>query len=218
MKRFLKFSLVLVGLALVTGCATTPKKDYTAFNEAKPASILILPPLNSSLEVNAPYGVVAQASQPIAEAGYYVPPVAVVYETLRQNGLDDPGQIHALSIKKLHEIFGTDAVLYLDVKQYGASYRVLNSVSTVEVEAELVSSYTGETLWTGSQAVADSSGGSGNFLIDLISAAITQVTSNLTDKSFDLALYTNAALFSPVAPAGGLIYGPRSSAFVNYQP
>ena len=207
----IKRCLFLVSMVLLTlsGCAVEPPKDYTAFKANRPASILILPPLNSSLEVNAPFGVLAQATMPIAEAGYYVFPVALVYETFKQNGLSSPADIHQVPLDKLREIFGADAVLYLDVKQYGTSYAVFASNTTVGVEATLVSAHTGETLWTGQKTVVDGgSSGSGGILGLLIEAIVNQIANTLTDRSFGVAATTNILLFSP-AVEGGLITGPR---------
>ncbi len=46
-----------------------------------------MPPLNQTPEVNASAGVLAQVTMPLAEAGYYVLPVAVTNETFKQNGM-----------------------------------------------------------------------------------------------------------------------------------
>ena len=66
-------------LAALTACASPPKPyDYTAFKEAKPASLLVLPPVNDTPDVNATYGVLSNLSMPLGEAGYYVLPVSLV--------------------------------------------------------------------------------------------------------------------------------------------
>ncbi|WP_222102604.1 GNA1162 family protein [Gilliamella apicola] len=39
--------------------------DYTAFKESKPASILVLLPVNHSNEINARYGVLSQVTLPL---------------------------------------------------------------------------------------------------------------------------------------------------------
>eukprot|EP01036_Dinobryon_divergens_P052187 gene52187-69820_t len=65
-------------------------------------------------------------------------PVAVVGETFKQNGLTNAADIHAVDIKKLDEIFGADAALYVTISNYGATYTVLNSVVVVSVDAKLV--------------------------------------------------------------------------------
>ena len=43
-----------------------------------PRSILVLPPINESMDVNVTYSWLTTASQPIAEKGFYVYPVAVM--------------------------------------------------------------------------------------------------------------------------------------------
>ena len=80
-------TLALAMTVALTGCATTAPYDYAALRASKPASILVMPALNQSPEVNAPAGVLSQITLPLAEAGYYVLPVAVTEEMFRQNGI-----------------------------------------------------------------------------------------------------------------------------------
>ncbi|MDP1142637.1 GNA1162 family protein, partial [Klebsiella pneumoniae] len=80
---------------------------------------LVLPPLNESPEVQASYSLVSQVTYPLAEAGYYVLPIALVDETFRQNGLTTANDIQAVPPTKLHDIFGADAALYITVTEYG---------------------------------------------------------------------------------------------------
>src|SRR4051812_42497023 len=127
MKRILKLAGVIVPALLVVGCATQKKAgyDYTAFKAAKPRSILVLPPLNNTPEVNAGNSFYAQVTYPLAEAGYYVLPVGLVNETFRQNGLTTAADIHAVDASKLKEIFGADAAMYVDITRYGSTYTVI---------------------------------------------------------------------------------------------
>ena len=120
MMKSLRIAL-LAAVALLAGCAGPQRNvDYTAFRESKPVSILVLPPLNSSVDAAATAAVLSQATLPLAESGYYVVPVGVMEETFRQNGLTTAEDIHELPASRLREIFGADAALYLTVKQYGA--------------------------------------------------------------------------------------------------
>ena len=80
----------------------------------------------------------SQTTAPLAESGYYVFPVTLVDESFKQNGLTMPADIHAVPINKLREIFGADAALYINVKQYGTSYAVISSETRVTAEARLV--------------------------------------------------------------------------------
>lgn len=203
----------LVALAaLLTGCVAPPQKhvDYTAFRESKPASILVLPPLNTSVDVAATSAVLSQATRPLAESGYYVIPVGVMEETFKQNGLTSPDDIHELPAVKLREIFGADAALYMTVKQYGSSYAVLSSTVTVSIDAELLDLRNGAKLWRGSKQVVHANNNSNGGLIGmLVQAVVDQVINNLTDRSYSVAGMTNNLLLSAGTP-GGILYGPRS--------
>lgn len=209
-----RIALSLATLCLASqlvGCAAPKSYDHTAMRQAKPRSVLVLPPVSESVEVAASPSVLAQSTRPLAEAGYYVIPVTLMDETFRQNGLTQPEDIHGVDLPKLREIFGADAVMYLTVKQYGAKYFVIGSETVVEVQARLLDSRTGTLLWQG-QARASSEEGKNNnnasLLGMLISAALQQVVSNVTEQSHSLAGVANQRLVGLGTPAG-LIAGPR---------
>ncbi|MYM98575.1 DUF799 domain-containing protein [Duganella vulcania] len=218
LNRFLKLAVCLLPAALIVGCAT-PKApyDYTAFKAAKPRSIVVLPPLNNSPEVNAGNSFYAQVTYPLAEAGYYVLPVALVSETFKQNGLTSPADIHAVDAKKLSEIFGADAAMYVTITNYGASYTVVNSVVTVSAQAKLVDLKTGNVLWTGTASASNNEGGnnSGGGLIGaLVAAAVKQIINSTTDASHPVAGVASARLLS-AGGSNGLLYGPRSENYLK---
>ena len=198
---------------VMAGCASTNSPmDYSAFKQSNPASILVLPPINHSTEVLAPYGVLANVTVPLAEAGYYVFPVALVDETFKNNGLTVAEDIHAVPAKKLNEIFGADAVMYIEVQEYGTSYAVLSSDTVVVVQAKLVDSKTNEILWQGNARAASSeqNGGNGGGIVGmLVEAAVTQIMETAMDTGFEIAATASARLLSPQA-RNGLLYGPRS--------
>lgn len=205
--------LTLALTLVVTGCTTnkTPPADYSAFKESKPRSILVLPPVNKSPDVNATHGFLSNVTRPLAESGYYVFPVAVVEETFKQNGATNPDDINAIPLKKLHDIFGADAVMYITITDYGTSYQVISSDTRVIASARLVDSRTGKELWTGVASASSNEGqtnNNGGLLGMVINAAITQIAHSATDKAYDVAGIASARLFSP-GPRG-LLYGPRS--------
>ncbi|MEF9481161.1 MULTISPECIES: DUF799 domain-containing protein [unclassified Ralstonia] len=212
-KRFLKLFAAASVVTLMAGCAVPTKNvDYAAFKASKPRSIVVLPPLNESPDVGATYGMLSQVTVPLAEAGYYVLPVALVDETFRQNGLNTAGDIHGVPVAKLHDIFGADAALYITVTQYGSKYMVVSSATVVSADAKLVDLKSGQTLWTGHASASNNEGGnnSGGGLIGmLVSAAVNQIIANVTDQGYKVAGTTSARLLSAGQP-GGLLYGPRS--------
>lgn len=210
-KHIKTFCAVLVAL-LATGCATQQKPfDYAEFKQARPASILVLPPLNSSQEVIAPYGMLSQATLPLAESGYYVVPVALAEETFKQNGLATPADIHQVPAAKLREIFGADAALYMEVKSYGTSYRVVNSTTVVTADAKLVDLRSGKVLWEGSASASSAEGQQNqNGLVGmLVSAVVNQIIGTMSDASYKIAGVTSQRLLW-AGRQNGMLYGPRS--------
>jgi len=202
---------LMLAALLLTGCASTPGYDYSAFREARPRSILVLPPLNASSSVDATYGVYSQVTLPLAESGYYVFPVTLVDETFKQNGLSNPADIRDVPIAKLHEIFGADAALYIDVQKYGTSYQIIGSESRVTASARLIDLRSGNLLWKGEATAssAENQGGQSSLIGALVQALVTQIVESTTDHSHEVAGITAARLLSAGQP-GGILYGPRS--------
>jgi len=85
--RFLNLAALAVA-AVLAGCATPQHSniDYSALRAAKPATLLVLPPLNDSPDVKASATVWAHATRPLAEAGYYVLPVTLVNDVVALTG------------------------------------------------------------------------------------------------------------------------------------
>ena len=214
MTRLLRFhrALLAVGVLLLAGCATQPGYDYSAFRESRPKSILVLPPLNDSPDVNATYSMYAQSTLPLAESGYYVLPVTLVDEAFRQNGLTAPADIQQVPLKKLREIFGADAALYIKVTHYGTKYMIVSSETRVSAEGKLVDLRSGATLWEGrataSSAEGDNNSGGGALGL-LLKAVITQIADTLSNRGHPIAGITADRLLSAGRP-NGILYGPRS--------
>lgn len=212
----LKTGLLALAALLLGGCAAPAKYDYSAFKESRPASILVLPPLNSSPDIKATYSMLAQTTWPLAESGYYVLPVTLVDETFRQNGLQTPADIHELPAAKLREIFGADTALYIHVKQYGTSYMVVSSETRVTAEAKLIDLRNGRTLWTGSATASSAEGdnNSGGLIGMLVKAVINQIADSLSSRAHGIAGITAFRLLAAGRP-NGILYGPRSPMYMK---
>jgi len=207
-----KTALYLPGLALLlilTGCALVPPPtDYTAFRAHRPRSILVPPPLNESVDTAATYGYLSTVTQPLAEQGYYVFPVAVIDQFFKENGMPTGYEMHQAPLNKIDEIFGADAVLYTRVKQYGTKYQVISSTTIVEVEAKLVDVKTGTTLWENTALYRVSSDDAGGGLIGaVINAALTQIVNSSTDQAHKICPGANMQLLT--VKDRGLLYGPH---------
>jgi hypothetical protein len=211
-----RWPLLIAVTAAMMGCATPQKKDYTAYKANMPKSILVLPPVNESPDVNATFSMYSQVSQPLGEAGYYVLPVSLVNETFKQNGLSMPAEMQAVSTNKLQEIFGADAGLYITVTEYGSSYRVISSDATVKANARLVDLKTGTLLWEGSAmaSTAENRNNSGGGIAGLlIAAVVNQIMNNMTEVSHTMAGVAGQRLLRP--QPNGLLPGHRAPAAAN---
>ena len=208
MSTRLMLPVVLMLAALLQGCATPQPYNYTNLRAHTPRSILLLPPLNESTDVMGPYSYVSTVSQPLGELGYYVFPVAVVDQYLKDNGMPTPGEMHQIPLEKVREIIGADAVLYTTLTQYGSKYQVVNTVSTVGVRARLIDTQSGSVLWDGQALVQQATGSSGNIIADVVVAAVTQIINSKTDEAHNVARIANGQLF--LTPNGRLLYGPHN--------
>jgi len=200
-------------LLLLVACATPATKyDYSAYQQSKPRSILVLPPLNNSPDIQATYSFLSTVTKPLAEAGYYVFPVALVDQTFKENGMINPGEMHQAPLEKLREVFGADAVLYITVTSYGSSYQVVSSGVIVAAHAKLVDTRNGQVLWEGMASASDSEGrnNSGGLITLLVTAVVKQVVNNVSgDKQSHRIAHVASTRLLSVRP-NGLLYGPRS--------
>ncbi len=202
-----------LALLMLGGCATkAPAYDYAAFQRAKPASLLILPPVNESPEIKATSGTWAHATRPLAEAGYYVLPVTLVDETFRQNGMTGANEIHDIPHQKLRDVFGADAAVYMRIKKYGTTYAVIQSDTRVEVEGRIIDLRTGALLWQGSayaSSAEQQQQSSGGLVGLLVVALVNQIVGTATDAAFNYAGVANQRMLG--APRyNGVLPGPRS--------
>ena len=127
----LKQFMISCGLALamgsgVSGCATktsTPRPP-SPFEEAGVRSLLVVPVVNNSLDVDAPKYMLSTLTIPLAERGYYVFPVNTVKVLLEQEGFYEPAQVHQQDAAALAALFGADAIMYVTINRWDAQYAV----------------------------------------------------------------------------------------------
>lgn len=210
MNRVSRWALIGATSLLAAGCATQTPYDYTAYKAHMPKSVLVLPPVNNSPDVNGTFSMYAQVSQPLGEGGYYVLPVSLVNETFRSNGVSVPAEAHAIAPAKLQEIFGADAGLYITITRYGSQYMVVSSDATVSANAKLVDLKTGTLLWEGAATASTSeqNNNSGGGLVGLlVTAVVKQIMNNVTDASHGQAGVASYRLLTP--RPNGMLPGPR---------
>ena len=204
-KRAFILVLWIIGPLLFAGCATQTKKAPVD-KSLLPRSIVVMPPLNRSIEVFAPYVFMASVSEPLAEKGYYVYPVAVVEQLMRKNGLPTPAEMNDIPLEKIRQFIGADAVLYTTINNWGQKYEVIQSKTIVSADLRLVNTQTGEQIWQGRAHATRSSGMSNQgILVSIIASAVEHIANTLDDQTFQLSQETNTSLLHGNA---GLPDGP----------
>lgn len=194
---------------ILAGCATP--KNYDKFRAANPRSILVLPPKNHSTDIRGTYSFLSTVTMPIAEKGFYIFPVTVIDQMMKENGLPSADEMHQVSLKKIKEIINPDAVLYITLEQYGSKFVLLQSQTTVVASGRLVSTLSGDVIWQGRVAkVIASSDGGGSLGGMLVSAMVSQAVNSSTDHAREVSVIASQELF--MTEGQGLLNGPYKPA------
>lgn len=214
MRRYLALLGLIAASLLATGCATSPGYDYSAYRADPPRSILVLPPINNSVEVNAPYVYLSTVTRPLAEAGYYVYPVAVVDAFMKENGLSEPAEMQSVPLNKIDEVIGPDAVLYATIEDWGQKFHVLSSDTTVDVSLRLIDTETGTLLWDGkARAIEGSNNNQGGLLAAVIVAVVEQIVDTSADRTREVSRMANVNMVAD--QSDGLPLGPYNPEHVT---
>ncbi len=211
MRFQLKVLLPLLAL-IVSGCVGGPKRsDYTQLRTEAPRSILVVPVINKSVDVNAPDYFLATISQSLGERGYYVFPVNMVKSVMSEDGLSDANLVHQGDPSRLGDMFGADSIMYISIERWDARYAILSTTVTVDLEYTLKSAHTGETLWKNEQAIVytpqqNNNAGLAGLIANAVSAAITKAAPNyipLATQANKQAIFTKHTGL-PAGPYDGL--------------
>lgn len=119
MKKIGLFIIVCVNL-LLTSCASHTRASlYPKMYEEKPVSLLVMPPINNTTNVEAKELLYTSISYPLIEAGYYVISPHFAMEFLKSESAYDAEMFIDGSISKFGDVFGVDAVIFsvIDVWQ-----------------------------------------------------------------------------------------------------
>lgn len=193
--RNLMLLMVLWG---VFGCAHSPPKDYLpGFHAHRPSSILIVPVVNRSIDVEAPLAVITTLPRLLAEKGYYVFPINTVKTLLEFEGLYEAAEVHAAPAAELADLFGADSILYVTIHEWTTQYIFVHAQTIVDLEYTIVSN-SGETLWSARKRMTHSpqvQPASNSRTADFIVAAIGAAIERLDPEFIPLAREANQQVF-----------------------
>jgi hypothetical protein len=201
MKCLLRLS-GLFFLLVLSGCATTERPQFTAFHDAQPKSILVVPIVNDSVDVQAPLSVLATLPKTLGEKGYYIFPVNTVKTLLEYEGMYEPSVIHSTPPEQLASLFGADAILYVTIHEWTSKYIILQTTTVVDFEYRIVNS-DGAELWSARKNLSytPQNNSSGNPLADLIASAVTAALERADPNYLPLTRQANQQVFYQDATA-----------------
>jgi hypothetical protein len=205
LRRFV-IPMLLLSIFTISGCGPTfvsKGEEFPKMYDEGPRSLLILPPMNESTDAEAKDYYMTTVEMPFAQTGYYVFPVEMVSDIMKQEGVYDTELLYDLPLDKLYDYFGADAVLYTRIKKWDVSYIVIASSLTVSIESEIISTKTSEKLWeyTGTVVVDLSGGNSGGGIAGLIVSAVVTAINTASADYVKYARVANTRLMATL-PAG----------------
>ena len=183
------FTILTLAIVVLTSCTTTaPIKKVDAYKgmyDEKPLSILIMPPINRSTNVEAKEYFHSTLYIPLSNSGYYVVPPFLSMEILKKESAYDAELFINNPLVKFGEVFGADLALFTIIHKWDKS-GIMAKVF-VEVEYIVKSIKTNEILYsrrgnvTYDARVSSGGGGIAGLVADLAVSAIKTAATNYMD-------------------------------------
>lgn len=115
----MKFYIVICVCILLSSCASYTRVGlYPKMYEEKPLSILVMPPINNTTNVEAKDLLYTSISYPLIEAGYYVVSPHLALEFLKNESAYDAELFIDKDISIFGNVFGVDAVIFSVVDEW----------------------------------------------------------------------------------------------------
>ena len=110
-----KFVYIILTTLVLSSCGVsnlTRSSLYPKMYEEKPVTLLVMPPINNTANVEAKDLLYTSISRPLAEAGYYVIPPSLAMDVLKQESAYDAEMFIDRPLRQFHDFFGADAVVF----------------------------------------------------------------------------------------------------------
>lgn len=215
--KYIKWLGLVTIVVIFSGCATTKIDDnrLDAFHSAQPRSILVVPVVNESTDIQAPTSVLATLPFRLGEKGYYVYPVNTIKTLLEYEGLYEPAEIHNQPPEQLAQLFKADAILYVTIHEWTSKYLLFSTTTQVDFEYRIVNA-DGAELWSARKMLqyTPESSSSGNPMADLIVAAVSAAVERAAPNYLPLTRQAHQQVFNGYKT--GLPPGPYNPSFDQY--
>lgn len=181
----MKRILFIIGLAaVVSSCGMmnqdTRGQQYAKMYEEKPATLLVMPPINNTANVEAKDLLYTSISRPLAEAGYYVISPLLAMDVLKAESAYDAEMFVDAPLTMFQNYFGCDAVVFSEINTWAKKGFAIEA----NIRYFIKSAATGEIIFDRScDLILDlqvKSGGNSvlSALVDLAASAINTATTD----------------------------------------
>lgn len=122
MKKIYNLLMISIAVLLFSSCSTsslhTRASLYPKMYEEKPVSLLVMPPINNTTNVEAKDLLYTSISHPLIEAGYYVVSPHLAMEFLKNESAYDAEMFIDGDMSIFGKVFGVDAVIFSVVDKW----------------------------------------------------------------------------------------------------
>lgn len=163
---------------MATSCGmlntVTRESQYAKMYEEKPITLLVMPPINNSANVEAKDLLYTSISRPLVEAGYYVISPLLAMDVLKAESAYDAEMFFNSSLSTFQNYFGVDAVVFSVIDTWTKKGLGIET----KIRYVIKSAHTNETLFDRScdlyldLSVNSGSNGLLGALVDLAASAI----------------------------------------------
>lgn len=175
MKRIAYF-IIIIYMAVSCGTTSTITREsqYAKMYEEKPITLLVMPPINNSANVEAKDLLYTSISRPLVEAGYYVISPLLAMDVLKAESAYDAENFIDASLSAFQNYFGVDAVVFSVIDTWTKKGLGIET----KIRYIIKSAHTNETLFDRScdlyldLSINSGSGGLLGALVDLAASAI----------------------------------------------
>lgn len=117
-----KLLIVLAATALLVSCGSASKltrgEVYAPLYNESPVTLLVMPPINNTANVEAKDLLYTSISRPLVEAGYYVLPPILTMDILKAESAYDAELFFEQPLGQFGTVFGADAVIFSVIDQW----------------------------------------------------------------------------------------------------
>lgn len=176
-----KILIIAFAAAMAVSCGSSSKytraSQYPRMYETKPITLLVMPPINNTTNVDAKEALYTTISKPLIEAGYYVISPYLAFDALKAESAYDAEQFVNVPLTKFSNYFGCDAVVFSEINTWK---KHLGSIQT-DIRYFIRDAVTGETIFdrSCSLSLSFSGGGTGGWLRIITDAIQTAVTDHV---------------------------------------